>query len=63
MRLLLSCIVLSTSHLILVAFVALLVFGGKRLSGIMREFALGLRYFKRGANDFSRKRNHFRRNR
>ncbi|WP_231159197.1 Sec-independent protein translocase subunit TatA/TatB [Candidatus Gromoviella agglomerans] len=54
---------LSTSHLILVAFVALLVFGGKRLSGIMREFALGLRYFKRGANDFSRKRNHFRRNR
>lgn len=42
---------LSTSHLLLVIFVALLLFGAGRLPQVMSDFARGIRAFKKGLSE------------
>lgn len=41
----------STSHLLLVIFAALLLFGAGRLPQIMSDFARGIRAFKKGMSE------------
>jgi sec-independent protein translocase protein TatA len=42
---------LSTSHLLLVIFAALLLFGAGRLPQVMSDFARGIRAFKKGLSE------------
>ena len=39
---------LSTPHLLLVALVVLVLFGGGRISGLMGDFGKGIKSFKKG---------------
>ena len=41
----------STSHLLVVIFAALLLFGAGRLPQIMSDFARGIRAFKKGISE------------
>ena len=41
----------STSHLLLVIFAALLLFGAGRLPQVMSDFARGIRAFKKGLSE------------
>ncbi|MBO9574775.1 MAG: twin-arginine translocase TatA/TatE family subunit [Sphingobium sp.] len=42
---------LSPAHLILIALVVLLLFGGGRVSGLMGDVAKGIKSFKKGMQD------------
>lgn len=42
---------LSTPHLLLVALVVLVLFGGGRISGLMGDFGKGIKSFKKGLAD------------
>ncbi|MBQ4006384.1 MAG: twin-arginine translocase TatA/TatE family subunit [Muribaculaceae bacterium] len=42
---------LGTSELLLIAFVVLLLFGGKKIPELMKGLGKGVRSFKKGMND------------
>ncbi|MBQ2484436.1 MAG: twin-arginine translocase TatA/TatE family subunit, partial [Muribaculaceae bacterium] len=42
---------LGTSELLLIAFVVLLLFGGKKIPELMKGLGKGVRSFKQGMND------------
>lgn len=44
-------LMIGTTELLLIAAIALLLFGGKKLPELMRSMGQGVRYFKEGVNE------------